>query len=155
MTIRKISLCAFVLAVGITCSIRGHTITSESAAAESEEDRLAREVEDPTAILAQLQIQDIYSPRDFQTSAQTNTIQIRPIVPIEAFAGFPFQQIIRPTFKVSQIATFIKQFDDNRVPGYGAPRCNRLELAQSNGNRIWLGHWADFCVSDWKKSRGG
>ena len=105
MTIRKISLCAFVLAVGITCRIRGHTITSQSAAAESEEDRLAREVEDPTAILAQLQIQDIYSPRDFQTSAQTNTIQIRPIVPIAAFPGFPFQQIIRPTFKVSQIAT--------------------------------------------------
>src|SRR6266481_3174740 len=103
MTIRKLSLCAF-LAVGITCSIRDHTITSQSAAAESEEDRLAREVEDPTAILAQLQIQDIYSPRNFQTSAQTNTIQIRPIVPIAAFPGFPFQQIIRPTFKVSQIA---------------------------------------------------
>ena len=105
MGIRKISLCAFVLAIGIACSIRGHTISCESAAAESEEDRLAREVEDPTAILTQLQIQDIYTPGNFQTSAQTNTLQIRPIVPIEAFSGFPFQQIIRPTFKVSQIAT--------------------------------------------------
>jgi hypothetical protein len=104
MTIRKISLCAFVLAVGVTCCVRGHMITCASAA-ESEEDRLAREAEDPTAILAQLQIQDIYTPRNFHTSAQTNTIQIRPIVPIEGFSGFPFQQIIRPTFKFSQIAT--------------------------------------------------
>src|SRR5713101_5019053 len=81
MTIKKISLCALVLAIGITCSVRSHTITCDSAAAESEEDRLAREVEDPTAILTQLQIQDIYNAKNFQTSAQTNTIQIRPIVP--------------------------------------------------------------------------
>jgi hypothetical protein len=105
MTIWRIPVCALVLIVGITCSVRGHTITCDSASAESEEDRLAREVEDPTAILTQLQIQDLYNPRNFQTSAQTNTIQIRPILPIEAFSGFPFQQIIRPTFKVSQIAT--------------------------------------------------
>jgi len=105
MTIWKFPLCALVLFVGMTSSVRGHSIACDSARAESEEDHLATEVEDPTAILAQLQIQDIYTPRNFQTSAQTNTIQIRPIVPIAAFAGFPFQQIIRPTFKVSQIAT--------------------------------------------------
>jgi hypothetical protein len=105
MTIWKIPACALVLIVGITCSVRGHTITCDSASAESEEDRLAREVEDPTAILTQLQIQDLYTPRNFQTSAQTNTIQLRPVVPIEAFSAFPFQQIIRPTFKVQSIAT--------------------------------------------------
>jgi hypothetical protein len=105
MTIWKFPLCALVLIVGMTSSVRGHPIACDSAQAESEEDHLATEVEDPTAILAQLQIQDIYSPRNFHTSAQTNTIQIRPIVPIEAFPGFPFQQITRPTFKVSQIAT--------------------------------------------------
>src|SRR5882757_6558499 len=105
MTIKKISLCAFVLAVGIACSVRGHMITCESANAESEEDRLAREVEDPTAILTQLQLQDLYTPRNFQTSAQTNTIQLRPIIPIKPFPLFPFQQIIRPTFKVESIAT--------------------------------------------------
>src|SRR6266849_565167 len=105
MTTWRISLCALIVTIGITCSVRKHTISCDSAEAESEEDRLAREVEDPTAILSQLQIQDIYTPRNFQTSAQTNTIQIRPILPIEAFPRFPFQQIIRPTFKVSQIAT--------------------------------------------------
>ena len=83
----------------------GQNLVAGSAGAESEEDRLAREVDDPTAILMQLQLQDLYTPRNFQTSAQTNTIQLRAVVPIEAFSGFPFQQIIRPTFKVESIAT--------------------------------------------------
>jgi hypothetical protein len=100
-----IASCALTVTIVLTCSIRGSTITSNSAEAQSEEDQLATEVEDPTAILAQLQFQDLYTPRNFKTSAQTNTIQLRPIVPIQAFSGFPFQQIIRPTFKVSQIAT--------------------------------------------------
>lgn len=105
MTLGKTPLFTFVLIVGIACSIRTHTITCDLANAQSEEDRLATEVEDPTAILTQLQLQDLYTPRNFQTSAQTNTIQCRPIVPIQAFADFPFQQLIRPTIKVSQIAT--------------------------------------------------
>ncbi len=104
MTIWKILLCALVIIVGIACRVRGHAITCDTACAQTEEDRLAREVEDPTAILTQLQIQDLYTPRNFRTSAQTNTIQIRPIVPIEAFPWFPFQQIVRPTFKVQTLA---------------------------------------------------
>lgn len=105
MMIWKIPLCALVLVVGTTCNLRGYTLTLDPAWAESEEDHLAREVDDPTAILFQLQFQDLYTPRNFQTSAQTNTIQLRPIVPVEAFSLFPFQQIIRPTFKVQQLAT--------------------------------------------------
>jgi len=101
----KTPLCALVFIIGITCGVRDCTIAGDSIFAQSEEDHLAREVEDPTAILTQLQFQDLYTPRNFQTSAQTNTIQLRPIVPIEAFSGFPFQQIIRPTLKVQQLAT--------------------------------------------------
>lgn len=86
-------------------------ITNPSLAAgpagpmKPDENELATEVEDPTAILTQLQFQDLYTPRNFQTSAQTNTIQLRPIIPIEPFSIFPFQQIIRPTLKVQAIAT--------------------------------------------------
>src|SRR5258706_14973788 len=58
---------------------------SVTATPESEEDRLATEVEDPTAILTQLQFQDIYTPRNFQTSAQTNTVQLRPVIPVAPF----------------------------------------------------------------------
>jgi len=104
LTTWKASLCALVFIAVTTCRVRGCTITCDPAAAESEEDRLAREVEDPTAILTQLQFQDLYTPRNFQTSAQTNTIQLRPIIPVEAFSLFPFQQIIRPTLQVKSLA---------------------------------------------------
>jgi len=105
VTILKIPLCAFVIIIWITCGVRGHTVTSVSAQAESEEDSLAREVDDPTAILTQLQLINLYTPRNFQSSAQTNTINLKPIIPIQAFSLFPFQQVIRPTFALQQIAT--------------------------------------------------
>ena len=104
MTGRTVPILAFVL-IAMTGSAQGQNLAAGSAGAESEEDRLAGEVDDPTAILTQLQFQDLYTPRNFQTSAQTNTIQLRAIVPIEAFSGFPFQQIIRPTLKVQSLAT--------------------------------------------------
>jgi len=137
MTTWKLPLCALVLIVGIASNIRDYGITSNSACAESEEDRLAIEVDDPTSILTQLQFQDIYTPKNFQTSAQTNTIQLRPIVPIEAFSGFPFQQIVRPTFKVQSIAAssssstvtefydmelfdlFVSNWPDPKTTGFG------------------------------------
>lgn len=99
MTVGKILTLVFVL-LAICGSARGQNL-----AAESEEDHLAREVEDPTAILAQIQFQDQYTPRNFQTSAQTNTIQLRAVAPIKAFSAFPFEQIIRPTLKVQSLAT--------------------------------------------------
>ena len=104
MTARTVPMLVIVL-IAMSGSARGQNLLAGSAGAESEEDRLAQKVEDPTAILMQLQLQDLYTPKNFQTSAQTNTIQLRAVVPIEAFSGFPFQQIIRPTFKVESIAT--------------------------------------------------
>ena len=32
----------------------------------------------PKAILTQLKLQDLFTPSNFQTTAQTNTVQIRP-----------------------------------------------------------------------------
>jgi hypothetical protein len=94
-----------VVLLAICGSAQAQNLAPEPASAESEEDHLAKEVEDPTAILAQLQFVDLYTPRNFQSSAQTNTLQLKPIVPIRAFAWFPFAQLIRPTFKFSEIAT--------------------------------------------------
>jgi hypothetical protein len=104
MTVRTLQIFLFILLI-MRGSALGQNLPVGSYAGETEEDHLAREVEDPTAILTQLQFQDLYTPRNFQTTAQTNTIQLRPILPIQAFSGFPFQQIIRPTFKLQQIAT--------------------------------------------------
>ena len=86
-------------------SARGEGLATGSPGFESEEDRLASEVNDPTAILMQLKLQDLYTPRNFQTSAQTNTIQIRPVIPIQASDFLPVEQIVRPTFRVKTLAT--------------------------------------------------
>jgi hypothetical protein len=59
----------------------------------------------PPAILTQLKFQDLYTPGNFQTKAQTNTVQLRPVIPIEPFSILPFKQIIRPTFEVDTLAT--------------------------------------------------
>jgi len=95
----------FVLVLALTGSAQAQSVVANSTGAESEEDFLAREVDDPTAILTQLKLQDLYTPKNFQTSAQTNTIQLQPIVPVEPFSLFPFKQVIRPTFKVNTLAT--------------------------------------------------
>jgi hypothetical protein len=103
MTVGKIQL--FVLVLALTGSAQAQSVVANSTGAESEEDFLAREVDDPTAILTQLKLQDLYTPKNSQTSAQTNTIQLQPIVPVEPFSLVPFKQVIRPTFKVSTLAT--------------------------------------------------
>ena len=99
-----LSLIAFALLMAVS-GVRGQSLAAKSANSESEEDLLAREVDDPTAILSQLKFQDLYTPRNFQTTAQTNTVQLRPVLPVDSFALFPFKQLIRPTFEVKTLAT--------------------------------------------------
>jgi hypothetical protein len=107
------------------------------ASIQTEEDELAREVDDPTAILAQLKFQDLYSPQNYSTTAQTNTLRLQPVLPVQGFAFFPLQQIIRPTLKLGTIATgssastitefedmelfdlFVSNWPDPRTTGFG------------------------------------
>src|SRR6266404_2817439 len=104
MTVRTFSLIALTLFMAVS-SACGQSLGGNLASSESEEDLLAREVDDPTAILTQLKLQDLYTPRNFQTTAQTNTVQVRPVIPVESFSLFPFKQLIRPTFEVRTLAT--------------------------------------------------
>jgi hypothetical protein len=104
MTVRTPSLIAFALLMAVS-GARGQSLAANSVNSESEEDLLAREVDDPTAILTQLKLQDLYTARNFQTTAQTNTVQLRLVLPVESFALFPFKQLIRPTFEVKTLAT--------------------------------------------------
>jgi hypothetical protein len=68
---------------------------------EAEHDEpIAEKVNDPTATLTQVQIKDIYTPAEYGTNAQPNTIQFRSLVAISASALIPFEQLIRPTLKV-------------------------------------------------------
>src|SRR5689334_1486497 len=72
---------------------------------EDEEDQISEEVVDPTAMLTQVRFLDFYTPGNFQTSAQTNAALIQPIIPVARLSLLPVEQIIRPTFKVSTVAT--------------------------------------------------
>jgi len=102
MSIRTSEAFVFIL-LAMSGSALGQNLPQ--GAGESAEDHLAREVNDPTAILAQLQFQDLYTPRYIQTSAQTNTIQLRPYRADRSIFRLPFQQVVRPTFQVRLLAT--------------------------------------------------
>jgi hypothetical protein len=64
---------------------------------------LTEDANDPTAVLAQLKIEEDYTPDEYETQAEPNTIQIQPVIPIRAYSLMPLQQIIRPTFKIITI----------------------------------------------------
>src|SRR5438105_4300902 len=84
---------------------RSQTVAANPVRSEAVEDELAREVDDPTAILAQLKFQDLYTPQNFGTTAQTNELQLKMVFPLQAISFFPFQQIMRPTFRFKTLAT--------------------------------------------------
>jgi hypothetical protein len=98
-----VALCASAFLL-VASSARGQGLTANPAPAESEEDWLAREVDDPTAILTQLKLQDQYTPENFKTPAQTNEVNLKVVLPVEPLPFLPFKQIVRPTFKVQTLA---------------------------------------------------
>jgi hypothetical protein len=104
LNLRSISLVAFILLTMVNRA-QAQIFEGRWNGVGTEEDRLAGEIEDPTAILTQLKLQDLYTPSNFQTSAQTNTVQIRPVIPVDAFSLLPLKQLIRPTFKIQTLAT--------------------------------------------------
>lgn len=103
----KARLPALIIVVLLMAVSGAHSQSStvNSVGIESEEDQLAREVDDPTAILTQLKFQDLYTPRNFQTSAQANDLQLNVVFPVEPLSLLPLQQVIRPTLKLRTLAT--------------------------------------------------
>ena len=84
---------------------------------ETEAEVLSDKVNDPVAILTQLKSQDIYTPRNFQSTAQTNTIQLQTVLPIDPSSIIALEQVVRPTLKVQTQAVgpssqTITEFDD-------------------------------------------
>lgn len=84
---------------------RGQGAATATSGVQLDENQLAREVNDPTAILTQLKLQDLYTPRNFQTSAQTNSLQAKLVLPIEPFAFMPFKQLVRTSLEMPTAAT--------------------------------------------------
>ena len=84
---------------------RGQSSAANNSALTAEEDQLAEEVNDPTAMLTQVRFFDFYTPGNSQTSAQTNVALLQPIIPVGRLSFLPIEQIIRPTIKLSTVAT--------------------------------------------------
>ena len=70
-----------------------------SAPAQSEES-LTQRANDPTATLTQLQIKDEYTPSQYGTNAQPNTLILRGILAVQPHGPLNLEQIIRPTFQI-------------------------------------------------------
>ncbi len=62
---------------------------------------LSEKVNDPTATLTQLQLQDLYTPAEYGTNAQPNTLFARAVIAIQPHGLMPFEQIVRPTINLA------------------------------------------------------
>jgi hypothetical protein len=61
---------------------------------------LSEEVNDPTASLTQAQLKDEFTPAEFGTNAQPNTLQLKPILAIRPHGPMDLEQLVRPTFSL-------------------------------------------------------
>jgi hypothetical protein len=78
---------------------RGSAQDAVSGPAESEES-LADRATDPTAYLTQVKIKDEYTPVNYGTNAQPNTLLLRPVFAVRPHLLTPLEQLIRPTIQV-------------------------------------------------------
>ena len=79
------------------CSL---TLAQQTAPANLTEEGLAEKEYDPTADLTQFKIQDTYTPSEFGTNAQPNTLQLRPLLAVRPQLFTPLEQLIRPSIQV-------------------------------------------------------
>jgi hypothetical protein len=99
--IRQIVTGVFLVVFGLPIRCFGQdTMTPDVSGPEP----LSEQVNDPTASLTQFQVKDIYTPAQYGTNAQPNTVQIRPLFAIPAFSLMPLDQIARPTIRIVTIA---------------------------------------------------
>jgi hypothetical protein len=79
------------------CSL---ALAQQTASASLTDAGLAEKEYDPTADLTQFKIQDIYTPSQYGTNAQPNTLQLRPLLAVRPQLFTPLEQLIRPTIQV-------------------------------------------------------
>jgi len=81
---------------------------------------LAEQVTDPLSHLTQIQIKDPYTPAEYGTNAQPNTVQLRAIFAIRPFSFIPLEQLVRLTIKIVTVpngkgASTTTAFDDMQL----------------------------------------
>jgi hypothetical protein len=50
--------------------------------------------------LTQVQVKDIYTPAEYGTNAQLNTLQLRSVFAVRSYSLMPLEQLVRPTIQV-------------------------------------------------------
>src|SRR5271170_6840099 len=93
-------LIAILMAIFAIVGTRSWCLADPPSATVSEEDKLADEVDDPLSKLTQFQLKDEYTPAEYGTNAQLNTLQFRSVVAIRPYSLMPFDQLLRPTIQV-------------------------------------------------------
>ena len=91
-------LALMTLIFGVECRAQQPAAPSATLA-----ESLSEEVNDPTASLTQAQIQEHFTPSEYGTNAQPNTLQGRFIVAILPHGPLDLAQLVRPTFSLVTI----------------------------------------------------
>jgi hypothetical protein len=108
---------ALLAALLIALQSTGYTQPAASSTSQVTDEPLAEQVNDPLAHLTQVQIKDFYTPAQYGTDAQPNTVQWRSVFAIQPFLLIPVEQLLRPTIRVTTVpkgkgASTITGFDD-------------------------------------------
>jgi hypothetical protein len=124
----KASVLIFI--VGLETGPRSPAIAQTSGKSGESLEQLTTNANDPTAILAQLKIEEDYTPSEYGTQAAPNTIEIQPVIPIRPYSLMPLQQLVRPTFKV------------NTIP-YGSGPSTNTQFAETQFFDLLVSRWPD------------
>ncbi len=87
-------------ALFVTLPWIGNAQQVSPTADHADDEPLAEQVVDPLSHLTQIQIKDPYTPAEYGTNAQSNTVQLRAILAIRPFSFIPVEQLVRPTIRV-------------------------------------------------------
>jgi hypothetical protein len=137
----------------------GYAQPTSSSTNQAADEPLAEQVTDPLAHLTQTQIKDAYTPAEYGTDAQPNTIQIRSTFAISPFSLVPLEQLVRPTIRILTVpggkgsSTTTGYGDTQLLDLFGMPWPNATEthfrwgigpyfvFPTSTSNRIGKGAW--------------
>jgi len=92
-----VSFTAVLFVLLVDCS---QGLAQQTGTTSNTDEALAVKEYDPTADLTQFKIQDIYTPSEYGTNAQPNTLQIRPLLAVRPQLFTPLEQLIRPSIQV-------------------------------------------------------
>ncbi len=117
----RVSGLAFrVLMLAVLLSMHASTGYAQGFLSRQQEEPLTEKVTDPLAHLTQIQIKDIYTPAEYGTNAQPNTVQVRAILAMRPSWLIPFEQLLRPTIRVVTVpngkgSSTVTTYDDMQL----------------------------------------